>query len=92
LQVVWENTGVAPAFIANAPPLPPGCIQLWRDFLELHASRGSTGWGAARISFADIHAWQAVRQTSLSQWEVDCILKADDIWLAEFAPKPKSDA
>ena len=71
--------------------MPSGCAMLWADFLELHGSRGSTGFGAMRITFADLQAWQAIRGTQLNAWEIDCIRKADDIWLSEFAPKPKGD-
>lgn len=90
LQVVWENTGEIPAMLADAPAMPPGCSVLWADFLELHGSRGAS-FGPMRITFADFKAWQDVRETQLSAWEIDCIRKADDIWLSEFAPKPKAD-
>jgi len=89
LQTVWDKTGKEPEMLANAPALPIGCASLWADFLELHASRGSTGWGAARITFVDLEAWQRVRGTQLSAWEIDCILKADNLWMNEFAPRPK---
>lgn len=92
LQAAQERTGKPHSIIANGPPLPPGCGQLWRDFLELHGSRGSSGFGVRRVTFADLHAWQQVNQTQLSAWEIDCIRKADDLWLSEFAPKPKDAA
>jgi hypothetical protein len=89
LQAHSERTGKPHPMLADAPPLPVGCGQLWADFLELHGSRGSTGWGPARITFADLHAWQQVNDVRLSAWEIACIRKADDLWLAEYAPKPK---
>ena len=89
LQRVWENTGEVPAMLRDAPALPPSCAQLWTDFSELHGSRGSTGWGAQRITYLDIEAWQRVNGVMLSAWEIVCIRQADDIWLSEFAPKPK---
>lgn len=86
----WErSTGKTHELLANAPALPGGCEALWAKFLELHGSRGSTGWGAARITFADLDAWQRIRRTQLSAWEIDRIRAADDMWLADFAPKPK---
>jgi hypothetical protein len=91
LDIIWKRTGKVPEMIANAPKLPVGCTQLWGDFLELHGSRGSTGLGSARITFVDLKAWQEIRGTQLQPWEVDCIRKADDLWLSEFAPKPKTD-
>lgn len=89
LQSAMRQTGRMPDMIANAPPMPAGCSQLWHDFLELHGSRGSSGFGLSRITFADLANWQLVRGVQLSQWEVDVIRRADDLWLAEFAPKPK---
>ena len=90
LQVMEEKTGRVHPMIEDAPPLPVGCGQLWSDFLELHGSRGSTGWGPQRITFADLRAWQEVRRVRLQPWEIDCIRRVDDIWLGEFAPKPEA--
>lgn len=92
LQAAWRASGKVPAMLADAPLMPEGCESLWRSFLELHDSRGSTGWGAARITFADIDAWQRVRGTALTPFEADTIRRADNLWLADFAPKPKASA
>jgi hypothetical protein len=51
--------------------MPTGCGQVWNDFLELHGSRGSTGWGPARITFVDMTAWQQVRGIGCRAWEVE---------------------
>lgn len=90
LRSVERQTGRAHPMIADGPPIPPGCAQLWIDFLELHGSRGSAGFGMARITFADIRAWQDVRGVRFDQWEIDCIRKVDDMWLRDFAPKPET--
>lgn len=89
LRAVERQTGKVHSLIANGPALPRGCSQLWADFIELHGSRGSTGFGAARITFADLKAWQDVRGVRLDPWELDTIRAVDDLWLSEFAPKPK---
>jgi hypothetical protein len=91
LEVAWKASGKKPAMLADAPPIPNGCEQLWGDFLKLHVSRGSTGFGYQRITYADIHAFQSVTGTMLSPWEIGCILEADSIWLSDFAPQPKGD-
>lgn len=91
LKAYERRNGPHP-MLAGAPAQPKGTEQLWRDFLELHDSRGSTGWGAARITFNDLFAWQKVRGVMLEAWEVDLIRKADNLWMSEFAPKPKADA
>jgi hypothetical protein len=91
LRAVWRAKGTMPAMLRDAPDLPEGLASLWQSFLELHGSRGSTGWGPARITFADMKAWQELRRTELQPREVELIRKADDLWLSEFAPKPKGD-
>lgn len=91
LKVYEEANERAHPLIADAPPLPDGLESLWSDFLELHDSRGSTGWGPARITFTDLQAWQSVRGTMLTPFEVDCIRRADNMWLVDFAPKPKEE-
>lgn len=90
LENYQRQTGKVHPMLVDPPKLPRGCLQLWADFLELHDSRGSTGWGAARITFADIDAWQRVRGVKLDQWETDLIRKTDDMWLRDFAPKPEA--
>jgi hypothetical protein len=91
LQAAWRATGKMPQMLVDAPELPEGLQSLWAAFLELHDSRGSTGWGAARITFMDMDAWQRVTGGRLAPWQIDLIRRADNIWLAEFAPKPKAD-
>lgn len=91
LQAAWRASGKMPEMLATAPAIPEGAGKLWQDFLQLHGSRGSTGWGPMRITFADMQAWQVLTGSMLKPWEVDLIRKADDLWLSEFAPKPKAD-
>ena len=91
LQAVEERTGKVHSMIANAPQLPEGLSCLWTAFLALHECRGSNGFGASRISFADIDCFQRVTGTRLQPWEVEWVRKADNLWLSEFAPKPKGD-
>lgn len=89
LQAVWRATGKCPAMLADAPPIPAGTEALWRDFLALHDSRGSSGFGPMRITFNDIDAWQRVTGAKLKPWEIDLVRQADNLWLSDFAPKPK---
>lgn len=88
LEAVWEKTGEPPAMLRDAPPMPAGCSQLWNDFLELHSCRGSS-FGASRITFLDIAAWQSIRGVKLQPWEIDCIRRTDEMWLSEFQPTPE---
>jgi hypothetical protein len=89
LRFVQQKTGRVDEMIANAPPLPDGLQPLWGTFLELHDSRGSTGWGPMRITYADMDAFCRVTGAALKPWEIEVIRKTDGLWLSEFAPKPK---
>lgn len=86
----WEKTGRMPERLANAPALPAGLEYLWNDFTELHVSRGSTGFGAARITYQDLDSWQRVTGARLECWEIDAIRRADNAYLASL-PKGKAN-
>lgn len=68
--------------LADAPALPRGCEVLWSDFLELSASRGSTGMGPARIGYGDIDAYQRVNDVRFEAWEIAAIRGADNAFLS----------
>lgn len=91
LDLVYERTGVMPEGLANAPACPASTAQLWADFLELHSSRTSNGFGFSRISWNDLVAWQTIRGAPLTAWDVDQIRALDSMWLSEFAPKGKEE-
>lgn len=80
-----------PDELANAPVLPEGLNSLWQSFIRLHKNRGSNGWSASRITDVDIDAARRVRGMTLEPWQVEIVNRADDLWLTEFAPKPKTD-
>lgn len=86
-----KQTGKVHPRMAQAVELPDGCEQLWSDFLDLHASRGSNGFGPSRITFVDIDAWERVNRLKLRPWQIDAIRKADIAFLASL-PKPKAGA
>lgn len=67
------------------PPFPEALKYLWRTFGRMRARAGSTGFGRAPISFAEIDAF--VRQTGfrLAPWEVEILEALDDLHLAEHA-------
>jgi hypothetical protein len=84
-----RQTGQTHPLLRDAPRIPDGCEQLWTDFLEMHACRGSTGMGPARITFLDIDAWQRVNRTQLPAWQIDAIRGADDAYMAQAAKRVK---
>lgn len=91
LESYERQTGQIHPRLAEAPMLPPGCEQLWRDFMDLHGARGFTGFGPARITFVDLDAYQRVQGVRLSPWQIDAIRRADNAYLTHYAEthKPK---
>lgn len=82
LEAFAERNGRPHPMLAEGPALPEGCGELWRMFLTLHARRGSSGFGASRITFADLDAFQRVTGRRLASWEVEAIMRADDEFIA----------
>lgn len=91
LQAAYERSGIMPDALANAQAIPDGCEQLWADFMALHSSRGSTGFGPARISFGDIAAFEQVARVKLAPWELDAIRRADNAFLVHYAETHKPE-
>lgn len=91
LRAVEERTGITPKALLDAPPCPEGCEELWRMFNELHACRGSNGFGPNRITYTDIDAFQRVTGTRLKGWELEAIRRADRAYLTEIASRQKDD-
>lgn len=85
LEAIQRRTGIPPDALANAPTLPDGCEQLWRDFLALHNSRGSSGFGPSRITYADLEAFQRVEDVRLPAWQIDAIRGADGAFMTVHA-------
>lgn len=86
LLAVERTTGKRPQILLDAPPLPQGCEDLWRMFNELHACRGSTGFGPSRIGFVEIDAYGRVKGIRFQPWEVEAIQKADLAFLKHWKP------
>ena len=91
LQTAYERSGIIPEALALASAVPEGCEQLWSDFMALHLSRGSTGFGPARIAFADIDAFERVNRVKLDPWELDAIRRADNAYLVHYAETHKPE-
>lgn len=91
LESYERQTGKVHSTFLDAPELPWGCEQLWADFLSLHDSRGSAGFGPARITWRDLADWQHVNGAALEHWQIAAIRKADDAFLADWAERqPKA--
>ena len=62
--------------------IPPEAEHLWLWFWDLHAGRGSNGWGPAPIGYADIEAWSRLYGTEPTPWEVQTLRQMDNSYLA----------
>lgn len=89
LQAAWERSGVMPAELSLA--LGDGLERLWSDFMALHGSRASTGFGPARIGYAEIDAYQRVIGARFEPWELDAIRAADNAYLVHYAETHKPE-
>lgn len=80
---------------AVAAAAPGAGRYLWEWFLELHAARGSTGFGPAPIGWQDIDAWARLTGRKPSALEVVALRALDTVYLetmgrAELARKQQS--
>lgn len=90
LEAYRRQTGKVHPQILDAPRLPDGCEYLWRDFLNLHRSRGHSGFGASGISHSDIDAFQRVEKVELPAWQIRAIFAADAAYLDVQAESTKA--
>jgi hypothetical protein len=91
LRAAERQSGQTPEALLCAPPCPEGCGELWSIFRELHACRGSNGFGPTRISYVDLDAYQRVTGTKLQTWEIEAIRRADKAYLDDWAERqPKN--
>lgn len=89
-QGLAERKGCELHEVVDLPTLPEGTGQLWADFLNLSSARGSTGFGPARVSWADLDAYQRVKSFRFEAWEVEAIRRADGAYMEQSAKrKPK---
>ncbi len=71
------------------PPFPRVLAYLWRVFIRLHSRRGSNGFGANPITFADIEAFIRLSGTRLVPWEVEVIEELDNLYRMALAQASK---
>ncbi len=81
LEAAYKQSGVMPAQLADAPPLPDECRSIWDAFIELRTSCPSNGLGPGRISFTEIDAYQRTTGDRLGAWGIKALRKVDAAWL-----------
>jgi len=61
------------------PPFPAELAYLWRTFVRLRRHVGNSGFGPARLGWADIDAFNRMSGLRLAAWEVEIIETLDDL-------------
>lgn len=74
----------------DVPPLPREVAGLWRDFLQMDATRPGSGFGVAPIDEARLLAWQQLHRVVLTPWEIDQIQMLDLLALSAYAEEKKN--
>ncbi|MCC7267879.1 MAG: hypothetical protein IT546_11135 [Caulobacteraceae bacterium] len=75
--------------LEGAPKLPPLASHLWAIFLDLSATRQSTGFGVGRITRHDIRIWEEDEGRQLDRWERRALLRLDAAYLKSMAESAK---
>ena len=88
LNAAWQATGERPDELTPAA-LPPGAGLLIGTFLELHATRGSNGFGPNPITHEALRAWQHNQRVRLTPYEIDTLLHMDRAALTVIAEQQK---
>ncbi len=70
---------------------PEGGEFVWAAFVQLSSTR-PRGWGPGPITFAEVLAWQHLRNLKLETWELDALRQMDSAYLEEADARQKRDA
>lgn len=87
LTKVWDDTGIRPPELYDEPECPSAVQHLIPWFWDLHSGRGSTGFGPAPISYAEIKAWMDLKGEQLMPIEVSALKILDREYLAFYSKK-----
>lgn len=87
-----DATGIVPNPVSRArldavSSLPELAAFVWVQFLDLHNRRDYGEAGPKRSSWSEIQAWQNVRQMRLEVWQLNLVLRIEDIYFAVLAEK-----
>lgn len=89
LESVERQTGRRPPDL-DGPDMPLELAYLWGWFMELHACRGSNGFGPNPISYSDIAAWAGLAGVAIRAPELQCLVILDRLWLTAQAEAVKA--
>ncbi len=87
LLCLFQQTGVMPEQLSEAPGLPVLGKHVWDWFVELHNERSN----GERLSLTDIRDWSLVTGTLIEAWELRALRRLDTIWLKAQDEYRRSD-
>ncbi|HVV43186.1 MAG TPA: hypothetical protein VHC94_19220 [Nitrobacter sp.] len=76
----------------DGPEVPWAGQRVWGIFLDVHATRGSNGFGANPISYGEIESWSRLRREPVRPFEMDIIRALDIAYLEAVAKKAEAQA
>ena len=87
LLCLFQQTGVMPEQLQEAPGLPVLGKHVWDWFVELHKERSN----GERLRLSDIRDWSLVTGTLIETWELKALRRLDTIWLKAQDEYRRSD-
>lgn len=90
MAAVRRSKGGSVAKAAPEPTLDPGLQYLWRAWMDLNLSRGSSGFGPLGITHLEMEAWSRLHQTPLRAWEVRLLRETDLLYMKSVIPPTES--
>lgn len=77
LLAAYRQSGIMPQELADAPTCPQSASHVWMWFLELSATRQTSGFSVSPISYGEVEAWASLTGTITEPWEVTAIRAID---------------
>lgn len=66
-------------------------IPVWRDFINLNATRTSNGFGINAISYSEMEAYFRVNDIKPEPWEIEIIRNFDTVVLKVYSDKSQAE-
>jgi hypothetical protein len=77
--------------LKHRPTIPPGAAHVWKAWVEIAATRGSSGFGLSPLSRLEVHAWETDEGVGLDAWERRAIFKLDGVYRAAMAQSDEEE-
>tara|TARA_R110000744_G_scaffold372117_1_gene483610 strand:+ start:676 stop:981 length:306 start_codon:yes stop_codon:yes gene_type:complete len=81
LKQVERQLGRKPAELEEPNKFPTAISYIWTAFTRLSNRRNSGMNGAEAITFDQIKAWKELTQSNFRPWEIEALLKLDEVYL-----------